>query len=225
MASNTSNQRHSQGGNTARGKQGAQRETQTSMDTAHEYMESAQEYASDVAEQASEYWSQGREQMDLDQANALPAPGRPACEDVIADPGDHRQEESDEHGVGPDEIPASGPGPIDADIEADECAYNEVDTGQFREAGRDAIDSHVFRVGKRWSRSFGGCLPEKADGVAHEKQRRKKRKQVSGPGDLCGAFNSPAEYEPGSRDEQQERGAVGQLRLALPALIAGVLAE
>jgi hypothetical protein len=63
MASNTSNQRHSQGGNAARGKQGAQRETLTSMDTAHEYMESAQEYASDVAEQASEYWSQGREQV------------------------------------------------------------------------------------------------------------------------------------------------------------------
>jgi hypothetical protein len=63
MASNTSNQRHTQGGNAARGKQGAQKENWPSMDTAHEYVESAQEYASDVADQASEYWSRGREQM------------------------------------------------------------------------------------------------------------------------------------------------------------------
>jgi hypothetical protein len=63
MASNTSNQRHSQGGNAARGKQGSQKENWPSMDTAHEYVESAQEYASDVSEQASEYWSQGREQV------------------------------------------------------------------------------------------------------------------------------------------------------------------
>jgi hypothetical protein len=63
MASNTSNQRNSKGGNSAHGKQDEQSESWPVTETAHEYMDTAREYASGMADQASEYWSQGREQM------------------------------------------------------------------------------------------------------------------------------------------------------------------